>query len=122
ADKQVGRTEGRQRGGGVDFSFSPDGTLLAARSDWTGRLWLWNPQSCRLLFSARAYAYELRFSPDGQFLASIEKPDQLGLWEVAAEREYRTLTANPLRGDLAFNNLAVDADGRLVAAGASDAG
>jgi eukaryotic-like serine/threonine-protein kinase len=117
--KQVGNMNGIP-GGGVTFAFNATGDLLASRG-WSGIVRLWDPRTCRQIFSVPAHTEVFRFSPDGRFLAATDNHNQLGIWEVAAGSEYRTLTANPMKGNRAFMNVAVNGDGRLVAAGGASA-
>jgi len=115
--KPVGRLDGIT-GGGVTFAFNPTGALLVSRG-WSDIVRLWDPRNCRQIFSVPAFEHLLRFSPEGRLLAARENGDQVGVWEVAAGDEYRTLTANPLNGKRRYSHLAVNFDGRLLAAGGS---
>jgi serine/threonine protein kinase/WD40 repeat protein len=113
--KLVGKLDGLT-GGGITFDFNPAGTLLLSRG-WSGIVRLWDMRAYRQIFSVQANFHLPRFSPDGRFIASVEDGDHLGIWEVAAGDEYRSLTANPIYGKRPFTGLALNFDGRLVAGG-----
>jgi serine/threonine protein kinase/WD40 repeat protein len=111
----VGKLDGAT-GGGVNFSYNPAGTMLVSRG-WSGIVRMWDLRNCRQIFSVQTPSHLPRFSPDGRFLASTEDRSHLGIWEVAAGDEYRTLTANPMKGNRRFSQLAMNRDGRLLVAG-----
>ncbi len=115
AGKLVGKLEGLT-GGGVFFTINPAGDVLVSHG-WSGLLRLWNPQTGQQVFSVPDNSTGLRFSPDGRFLAATENHNRLSILEIAAGREYRSLTANQLKGDRGFFSLAMSDDGRLVAVG-----
>jgi serine/threonine protein kinase/WD40 repeat protein len=113
--KPAGKMDGIT-GGGVTFAFNPTGTLLASRA-WTETVRLVDPRNCRQILSVQTHGEFSQFSPDGRFLASTEAHNHLGIWEVAQGDEYRTLTANPQRGNRQYAGLSMTSDGRLLAAG-----
>jgi WD40 repeat protein len=115
AGKPVGKLGGIT-GGGVAFAFNFTGSMLASRG-WSGIVRLWDTRNNRQIFSVQAHADDFRFSPDGRFLAATEHRNRLGICEIAAGREYCTLTGNPMSGDRPYSALALTGDGRWLAAG-----
>jgi WD40 repeat protein len=84
--------------------FSPDGRLLAIaasdESEQVSSISLWdaeNPHQIRSLTGHKGRCFCVRFSPDGQFLASTEGGMIVNLWEVASGRIVRTLKQGLLR-------------------------
>jgi serine/threonine protein kinase/WD40 repeat protein len=96
--------------------FNHAGTLLASWG-WSGVTRLWDPQSGKELVAAHGHC--LDFSPDDQSLVyrSHRSSDDVGIWEVAHERVYRTLQGGP---EVA-HDLQLSSDGRLLAS-ATDGG
>jgi len=121
AGKRIGKLEG-SHGGGVRCAFNHAGTLLAS-TGWNGVLRLWDPLANRELFSTHTLGTMTpRFSPDDRFLAAREPENKLCIWEIAAGREYRTLTANAMAGKRPYACSAISPDGRLLAAAGGEAG
>jgi eukaryotic-like serine/threonine-protein kinase len=113
-DKLVGRLED-VRGGGLDLAFNPAGTLLASNG-WSGMLRLWDPLTGRPLLSTYAGNMGLRFSADGRSLAAVRHDNKVRIFEIAAAAGYRTLVASPLTGNRKYSEVAVSANGQLLAA------
>ena len=89
AGKQTLVLEGL-RNGGITIAFNHAGDLLAS-TGWEGILRLWDPRTGKQLFSTMSGTGIPRFSPDDRLLSGDVRDGKLGLWEVAAGREYRTL-------------------------------
>jgi serine/threonine protein kinase len=84
------------RNGGIQIAFNHAGDLLASLG-WEGMLRLWDPRTGMQLFSTMpALPCIPRFHPDDRLLAGDARDGRLGLWEVAACREYRTLVRQPV--------------------------
>jgi eukaryotic-like serine/threonine-protein kinase len=117
AGKQTLVIEGL-RNGGIKIAFNHAGDLLAS-AGWDGMLRLWDPRTGKQLFGTMSPLPNAtpRFSPDDCFLAGDCRDGQLGLWEVAAGREYRTLVRAAAAGKGIYRTTAIRADGRLLAVG-----
>ncbi len=103
---------GSSRSAATRFRFSPDGTLLAASSGNTVRLWdvaTWQPVAT--LKGGKTEVAGLAFAPDGRIQATGDAEGTLRLWDVAQKREVasRRLQAS----DVA--SLAFSPDGRRLA-------
>jgi WD40 repeat protein len=103
---------------GIHCAFNHAGDLLVS-TDWDATVRLWDPRTGQQLFSAQASMKIPRFSPDDRFLAYL-RGNQVGLWEVAGGREYRTLVRDPPLGKVAYYTTAIHSDGRLLAVGMQD--
>jgi WD40 repeat protein len=104
---------------GIGVGFNQAGDLLAS-SGWEGMVRLWEPRTGRQLFSTPGGLNRPRFSPDDHLLAGHVSKSQLGLWEVAAGRQYRTLGRNPAVGKGSYFGPAIHPEGRLLAVGMED--
>jgi len=106
--------------GGIKIAFNHAGNLLAS-SGWGGLLRLWDPQSCRQLFTTQSGMVP-QFSRDDRFLAGdLQSDGRLGLWEVAAGGgEYRTLLRHPSEGKGIYDCLSIDKTGSFLAVGMQD--
>jgi len=101
------RTERNELSGFTDgccgkIAFSPDGQLLAILDGHVARLW--DVAHGREVY-LRDEAQDFFFSPDGKMLAFVSSSEiEVTLWEIASEREVRTLsgfsTAAPYYGAL----------------------
>jgi WD40 repeat protein len=113
--------------GGPTPQFNPAGDRLASRG-WSGRVYLFDVPTGRLLFSTPALPLaawpDLLFDPSGRRLAAARvgpQEEQVGLWSVADAREYRALVYDG--GRRRFPQVALPAvrpDGRLAAQGLTD--
>jgi WD40 repeat protein len=103
------------RGGGLDLAFNPAGTLLASNG-WSGTLRLWDPLTGRPLLSTYADGMGVQFSADGRLLAAVRHDNKVRIFEIAAAAGYRTLVASPLTGNRKYSEVAVSANGQLLAA------
>lgn len=100
-------------------AFSPDGQLLASRSE-DGTTKLWDAVSWRELYTLPGHTgpvTSVAFSPDGRLLALGCGDGTVRLWEIANHRELYTLFGPPGR----ITSVAFSPDGRLLASG-SDKG
>ena len=117
ASKQTLVLEGA-RNDAMEIAFNPAGDLLAS-AGWERALRLWDPRTGKQLFSTWSGIGNMppRFSPDGGRLAGDIRDGKLGLWDVLVTGEYRTLVRAQAGGKGVFHNAAIQADGRLLAAG-----
>jgi serine/threonine protein kinase/WD40 repeat protein len=83
------------RNWGVRVAFNHAGDRLVS-TGWDGIVQLWDVITGQLLFTAPGSIVtpSLRFSGDDHWLACVASGTQLGIWEVGAGRDYRTLTRN----------------------------
>jgi WD40 repeat protein/tetratricopeptide (TPR) repeat protein len=118
--KEIAKLEGHKNAG-VDLTFNHAGDLVAS-TGWEGMLRLWDPRVGKQLFSTQAHVAKaaLRFSEDDRMLAGKRIGDKLRIWEVVANREYRTLIRDPVLGKTTYNQISVRPDGRLLAVGMDD--
>jgi WD40 repeat protein len=108
------------RNGGIMVAFNPTGDLLAS-FDWNSTLRLWNPLIGQQVFQTQIHMSQLNFKIDDDVLSGFnEETGTVGLFHVAAGREYRTLVRAPSIGDGAYHRVAVSPDGRMLAAGMED--
>jgi serine/threonine protein kinase/WD40 repeat protein len=118
AQRQTAVLEGH-KSGGIQLAFSHSGDLLAS-GGWENTLRLWDTQTGKQVFSTQAATGCLRFQPDDRQLAAAIRGNELGLWEIALSREYRTLVRPLMHGSESHHGCAFSADGRLLAAGMKD--
>jgi WD40 repeat protein len=118
AAKQTLVIEG-PRNNGTKIAFNHAGDLLAS-AGWDGMLRLWDPRTGKQRFGTMSPlpGATPRFSPDDCFLAGDCRDGQLGLWEVAAGREYRKLVRASAAGKGTYRTTAIRSDGHLLAVGA----
>jgi tetratricopeptide (TPR) repeat protein/serine/threonine protein kinase/WD40 repeat protein len=107
--------------GGATIVYNPAGDRFISRG-WSNTLHLFEEVSGRLLFSTPSVSQGcLRFDRTGQRLASahvVEHNDQIGLYSVAAGREYRTLLrSGGSQASTLIKAGAIHPGGRLVALG-----
>ncbi len=116
AGKQTVVSEGPPDGG-TQIAFNHAGDLLAS-TGWGGMLRLWDPRTGKQLFSTMSGCLGVppRFSPDDRLLSGDVRDGKLGLWEVAAGGEYRTLL-RAVGAGLGYQNATIRFDGRLLAIG-----
>jgi WD40 repeat protein len=109
------------RDAGIILAFNPAGDLLASIS-WDRTLRLWDPHTGQQLFSTQAiWNTEVpSFGGDDGLLAARINGSKMGLWEVAAGREYRTLVHDSARSKESYHGIAISDDGRLLAVGLDD--
>ncbi len=105
--------------GGVQIAFDHSGDLLAS-AGWEGKLRLWDPQTGKQLFSTMSGAGIPHFSADDRLLSGNVRDGKLGLWEVAAGGEYRTLLRTAAAGKGQYLITSIRSDGRLLAVAMTD--
>ena len=117
ASKQTLVLEGA-RNDAMEFAYNPAGDLLASAC-WEGVLRLWDPRTGKQLFSTWSGISNMppRFGPDGGRLAGDIRDGKLGLWDVIATGEYRTLVRAQAGGKGLHHNAAIRSDARLLAVG-----
>jgi WD40 repeat protein len=105
------------RTGGVQIEFSRDGNLFGCWG-WDGKLRLWDPGSGRLLMHFPGRFPSPVFGADRRMYMARHNDEQMGLWQVACGREFRSLA----RADYHASNgdLAIHPGGRLLALGMED--
>jgi WD40 repeat protein len=109
------------------MALSPDGSLIASwsqhsreRGSEAGRWWLWNARSGSPLLEPERHNLALtsvRFSPDGNSIATTSEDQTLRLWETKSSKNYKTLE----RGEGALGDLVYSADGKTIYSGGRDA-
>ncbi len=104
------------RSGGVVIAFDHAGDLLAS-TGWETKLRLWDPETGKQLFSTMSGWGIPRFSPDDRLLSGDFRDGKMGLWEVAAGGEYRTLLRAAAAGKGEYYITSIRSDGRLLAVG-----
>jgi hypothetical protein len=107
--QRIGMLKGHKNSG-INLTFNHAGDLLAS-TDWDGLVRLWDPRTCEPLFTTPGAVGSIRFRADDRLLAGWREGNQLGLWEIAAGREYRTLVRDPALGEGIFHGLAISSDG-----------
>jgi WD40 repeat protein/Tfp pilus assembly protein PilF len=100
--------------GGIEVAFSPSGDTLVSWG-WNGKIRLWDPQTGKLLLSMSGYCHHPVFRRDGRLLAAHDENSQIGLWQVASRREFRTLVRDSYHDN--YWKISVHPAGRLLAAG-----
>lgn len=93
-------------------AISPDGSLLAASSLGTIRLWNLNEQQPVGVKMCVSHIADLKFSPNGKRLASSGWDGTVRIWDVQSSRQLLVLDADVNR----ITNLAFFPDGCLVTA------
>ncbi|MFD1541287.1 WD40 repeat domain-containing serine/threonine protein kinase [Nonomuraea guangzhouensis] len=105
--------------GAYALAFSPDGRTLAAGSDGTTTVTLWDvasrTETARLPIGGRQYIDGLAFSPDGRTLVVAPARGRAERWDV---RRAQRLPDLPRDG---FDAMAVRPDGKTLVIGGSDA-
>jgi len=100
-------------------AFNHAGDLLASTA-WDDTVRLWDPWSGRQRVVCPAAGWPPRFSPDDQRLGLVLDDHSVGIWEVDAGRERRTLRGYERATD-SFPCVDISPDGRLlVSAGFND--
>jgi WD40 repeat protein/Tfp pilus assembly protein PilF len=100
--------------GAVEVAFSPSGDTLVSWG-WDGKIRLWDPQTGKLLLSMSGYCHYPVFRRDGRLLAAHDENSQVGLWQVASRREFRTLLRDSYHDK--YWKISIHPGGRLLAAG-----
>jgi WD40 repeat protein len=118
AQRRTAVLEGHSSGG-IKLAFSHSGDLLAS-AGWDNTLRLWDTRTGKQVFSTQAAVGCVRFGPDDRRLAAAIRGNQLGIWEIALSREYRTLVRPLLYGSARPHSCAFGVDGRWLAAGMAD--
>jgi WD40 repeat protein len=103
------------------LAFNPSGDRLVAYS-YHGELQLFDLPSGQLLFQTPTHIPDPgpRFARDGRRLACETSAEQLGIWEVADGREYRTLIQGGAQTGISYNYVEATPDNRLLAVQRSD--
>jgi WD40 repeat protein len=101
-------------GGGLELAVSPSGDSLASW-DWDGKVRLWDPRTGRLNLSMSGYCHRPVFNHDGRLLAAHDENSQMGLWQIASRREFRTLVADAYHDR--YWRISIHPEGRLLAVG-----
>ena len=99
------------------IAFSPDGQLLAGKSDDL-QVTIWDSSSGAeiLVISYPSSISEVAFSPDSRYLATGAENGKVTLWDLESGRSAVTLSGHEARIlDIAFNK-----DGRQVATSSAD--
>jgi WD40 repeat protein len=100
----------------VHVAFNHGGDLLVS-SSWDGTTRLWDPWTGRQLVNVQVGGARVQFRPDDQVLGYPDSGGFIGLWEVTAGRECRTLYAN--MGYKESTSVDYSPDGRLLASAGS---
>src|SRR5205085_1148054 len=101
---------------GLVVMFDRTGDLLSS-TGWDGMLRLWDTHTGKLLLSMPSGGYS-PFSRDGQMLHTMTV-DKLGIWQVAAGREYRTLVFETIHDVRGLQNGSIHPAGQLLAVGSN---
>jgi WD40 repeat protein len=110
--EEVRLLEGHSPVSGV--ALSPDGRLLAAGTEAAAIIW--DVAAGRPIRSLAGLTHGVAFSPDGRLLACAREDRTIKLWDVTADREYRTL-----RGHTdSVRSVAFSPDGLLLASASYD--
>jgi serine/threonine protein kinase/WD40 repeat protein len=104
------------RTGGLHFAFHPTGRLVAT-TGWSGKLRMWDTRTGQELLDVPAgHAIRPVFCRDGRMVATRGVDGRPGLWQLAADAEYRRLSPiRPAEGDYQPFVPAVHPNGRLLA-------
>ena len=107
--------------GGIFFTYSHDGNLLAS-SGWEGMLRLWDPHTGEQIFQTPMTMSPLLFNMDDRLLAASvsEAAREVGLVEIMSAIGYRTLVRDPVLGRGVYHVAATSPDDRLLAVGTHD--
>ncbi len=105
----------------TNLVFNHRGDILASRgwgSDPTVRLWdPWTGRQLVWITGAPTNSgMPLRFSPDDKWLAFSHIGRQIGVWEVDAAREYRSLAGHAKLMEGHYTQMDISPDGRVLAA------
>ncbi|MEH1948207.1 MAG: NB-ARC domain-containing protein [Nostoc sp.] len=107
----------RTLGGVLAATFSPDGKLLGTSID--NEIWLWSVANIKHIITCNghtAWVQSLRFSPDGDILASGSNDQTVKLWNVKTGQCLLTL-----RGHTSWvQSLGFSPDGGILASGSND--
>jgi serine/threonine protein kinase/WD40 repeat protein len=110
------------RSAGVTTAFNHAGDRLVS-TDWGGAVQLWDVVTGQLLFTlpGSVGVPTLRFSADDQWLAGAVVGNQVGMWQVAAGRDVRTLVRTGSAKDVHYHSAAVsEKQPQLLAVAMSD--
>jgi serine/threonine protein kinase/WD40 repeat protein len=110
------------RSGGSKVAFNHAGDRLVS-SGWAGSVQLWDVITGQLLFtlSGQLNVPVLRFSQDDHWLAGNISGSKLGIWQVGAGRDFRTLIRADLPKDVRYASVAVGGkQNQLLAAAMTD--
>ncbi|MCI0461125.1 MAG: serine/threonine-protein kinase, partial [Gemmataceae bacterium] len=117
ARKQTVVLEG-EKNGGVRLAFNRRGDVLVS-GGWAGVVRFWDPITGQQLFNVPGHPNTPHFSPDDRRLVG-SFGGTWGSWEVAADREYRTLVRDPVHGKGIYDVPSISPDGQLLAVGMRD--
>jgi eukaryotic-like serine/threonine-protein kinase len=112
----------RTTSAGMKVFFNHSGDRLVSVG-WSGNLQLWDVVTGDLLFSLPGSfaAPVLRFSQDDNWMAGAVLGNQLGIWQVGAGRDVRTLVRKHLPGTAYYFSAAVGGkEGEVLAVATSD--
>ncbi|MGB3203875.1 MAG: CHAT domain-containing protein, partial [Crinalium sp.] len=110
------------------IAFNHDGTILASghHADSTVKIWDLNTQQLKHTLRGHVWAVEsVKFSPDGQILASGSLDSNIKIWNPRAGQEIRNLNRpsgllNPVKSwfsDNSIYSVAFSPDGKTLASG-----